>query len=84
MTRLHQALLPFALGMDAVLCGMKRPLEIYPLSAPIVSPDEGTLQALFGLAQHGLDGPLAACWSAMLPPKDCGLPPSNRDCSLGC
>lgn len=73
MTRLHQALLPFALGMDAVLCGMKRPLEIYPLSAPIVSPDEGTLLALFGLAQNGLDGPLAACWSAMLPPKDCAV-----------
>lgn len=70
---LHRALPSFALVMDAVLSGMERPLEIYPLTAPIVSPDEGMLLALFGLAQEGLDGPLAACWSAMLPPEDCAV-----------
>src|SRR5262245_17781631 len=70
---LHPALPSFALVMDAVLCGARRPLEIYPLTAPIVGPDEGTLLALFGLAQDGLDRQLAACWAAMLPPKDCAV-----------
>ena len=70
---LRQGLPHFAMVMDAVLCGVTRPLEIYPLTAPIVSPDEGTLLALFGLAQDGLDGPLAACFSAMLPPKNCAV-----------
>jgi hypothetical protein len=70
---LHQALPHFALVMDAVLCGVKRPLEIYPLMTPIVGADEGTLLALFGLAQDGLNGPLAACFSAMLPPSNCAV-----------
>lgn len=70
---LRQALPHFALAMDAVLCGMRRPLEIHPLTAPIVGADEGTLLALFGLAQDGLDGPLAACFSAMLPPRNCSV-----------
>jgi hypothetical protein len=70
---LHQALPHFALVMDAVLCGITRPLEIFPPTAPIVGPDEGTLLALFGLAQDGLNGPLAACFSAMLPPSNCAV-----------
>ncbi|MBS0220175.1 MAG: hypothetical protein JSR91_05475 [Proteobacteria bacterium] len=70
---LRQALPHFALVMDAVLCGVRRPLEIYPPTAPIVSPDEGTLLALFGLAQDGLSGPLASCLSAMLPPSNCAV-----------
>jgi hypothetical protein len=70
---LRQALPYFALVMDAVLCGMRRPLEIYPLTAPIVGPDEGTLLALFGLAQDGLNEPLAACFAAMLPPRHCAV-----------
>lgn len=61
----------FAMVMDAFLCGAGRPLEIHPLATPIISPDEGTLLALFGLAQHGFDGPLEACFSAMLPTKNC-------------
>lgn len=68
---LGQGLPHFAMVMDALLCGASRPFAIYPLAAPIVGPDEGTLLALFGLAQHGLDGPLAACFSAMLPPEHC-------------
>lgn len=68
---LAQGLPHFAMVMDAVLCGVARPLEIYPLAAPVVGPDEGTLLALFGLAQQGLDGSLAACFSAMLPPQNC-------------
>jgi hypothetical protein len=70
-TGLCRGLSSFALVMDAFLCGATRPLEIHPAVAPIVSPDEGLLLALFGLAQGGLDAPLAACVSAMLSPEYC-------------
>lgn len=70
---LQQGLPHFAMVMDAVECGLARPLEIYPPAAHIVGPDEGTLLALFGLAQHGLDDSLVACFSALLPPKNCAV-----------
>lgn len=68
---LHAALSPFAMVMDAIVCGMARPLEIHPLSTPIMSTDEGMLVALCGLAQDGLDEPLRACFAALLPPENC-------------
>jgi len=67
LTDLRQAL------PDAVLCGARRPLEIHPLTAPIVGPDEGTLLALFGLAQDGLNEPLSACFAVMLSPRHCAV-----------
>lgn len=70
---LRQGLPHFAMVMDAVQCGVARPLEIHPPAAHIVGPDEGTLLALFGLAQYGLDGSLMACFSAILPPKNCAV-----------
>lgn len=70
---LRHGLPHFAMVMDAVECGLARPLEIYPPAAHIVGPDEATLLALFGLAQSGLDGSLVACFSALLPPKNCAV-----------
>lgn len=70
---LQQGLPHFAMVMDAVECGVARPLEIYPPATRIVGPDEATLLALFGLAQQGLDGSLVACLSAILPPKNCAV-----------
>lgn len=65
---LRQGLPHFAMVMDAFLCSATRPVEIYPSFAPIVGPDEGVLLALLGLAQGGLDKPLAACFSVLLSP----------------
>lgn len=59
--------------MDAFLSGAVRPLEIYPLAAPIVGPDEATLLALFGLAYDGLELPLTARLQAMLAPQSCAV-----------
>ncbi len=70
---LRHGLPHFAIVMDAFLCGTARSLEIQPLAAPFVGPDEGTLLALFSLAQDGLEGPLAACCAAMLPPENCEI-----------
>lgn len=63
----------FAMVMDAVLSGAARPPEIHPVGAPLVAQDEATLLALFELAQDGLEGPLAACFSALLPPEKCAV-----------
>jgi hypothetical protein len=70
---LQDALPHFAMVMDAFLSGAVRPLEIYPLAAPIVGPDEATLLALFGLARDGLEMPLTACLQAMLAPQSCAV-----------
>jgi hypothetical protein len=73
LARMRPALPHFAMLMDTVLCGLARPIEIHPPPAPILSPDEALLVALCGLAQGGLEGPLQACLSAMLPPESCRM-----------
>ncbi|WP_421999630.1 hypothetical protein [Reyranella sp.] len=65
---LGRALPHFAMLMDAILCGARRPPEILSAEVLIVGPDEGVLLALSAMAQDGLDARLAACLAALLAP----------------
>ena len=58
----------FAIAMDAVLFGARRPLHVHRPDCAAVSRDEATLVALCGLAQGSMDGPLAASLDILMAP----------------
>jgi hypothetical protein len=67
-TGTQRALPDFAMAMDAMLFGMRQPLEIHPPACPALSRDESILIALCGLAQGNHDGPLKASLDRMMEP----------------
>jgi hypothetical protein len=64
----RRALPDFAMAMDAMLFGMRQPMEIRPPNCPALSRDEAVLIALCGLAQGNHDGPLKASLDRMMEP----------------
>ncbi len=58
----------FAIAMDAVLFGARRPLHIHRPDCAAVSRDEATLVALCGLAQGSMDATLAASLDILMAP----------------
>jgi hypothetical protein len=66
MAGLLDALLEFAMAMDAILFGIGRVLEIHLPRCSTISRDEAVFIALCGLAQADLGGPFVASLNAML------------------